>query len=104
MSAPSKRPANARRRPHSFPGRELDKARNKLYFGDENISEPPGKVSMFRAVVVVGAVLVVEEPGGPPVIRVGGTYTIDPSEPEYTRAIAEYLRRLAGALEKEIAS
>ena len=99
---PSRLPAGARRRSGQFPGHELQKACNKLYYGDENISEPPGRVSMFRAVVVAGAVLVVEEPGGDPVIRVGGTYTIPTDDPEQVRAIADYLRELADALDREV--
>lgn len=95
-------PAGARRRSGAFPGKELQKACNKLYYGDENISEPPGKVSMFRAVAVIGAVLVVDEPGGPPAIRVGGTYTIPTDDPEQVRAIAAYLRDLADALDREV--
>ncbi len=101
---PSKLPPNARRRSHQFPGQELQKACNKLYYGDESISEPPGKVSMFRGVVVAGAVLTLPEPMGDPIISCGGAWTIDPSEPEYTRALADYLRRLADALDKEAGS
>jgi hypothetical protein len=100
---PTRIPAGARRRSGQFPGEELKKACNKLYYGDENISEPPGKTSMFRAVCVVGAVLVVPEPGGDPVIRVGGTYTIPTDDPEQVRAIADYLRDLADALDREVA-
>lgn len=98
---PSKLPANARRRADQFPGQELKKACNRLYYGDENISEPPGKVSMFRGVVAVGAILTVPEPGGEPVISCGGVWTIDPSEPQYALALAEYLRELADGLERE---
>lgn len=99
-----KLPPHFKRRASQFPGQELQKACNKLYYGDENISEPPGKVSMFRAVVVVGALLAVPEPGGDPVIRCGGSWTIDPAEPEYSRALADYLRDLADQLEKEAGS
>ncbi len=101
---PSRLPPNAKRERFKNPGAEIQKACNKLYYGDENISEPPGKVSMFRAVVVAGAVLTVPEPGGDPVITCGGNWTIDPQEPEYTRALADYLRVMADGLEKEVAS
>lgn len=101
---PSKLPPNARRRSNQNPGDELQKVCNRLYYGDENISGPPGKVSMFRGVVVAGAVLTVPEPAGDPVITCGGNWTIDPSEPEYTRALADYLRRLADALDREAGS
>ncbi len=101
---PSKLPPGARRRSGRFPGEELRKACNKLYYGDESISEPPGKSSMFRAVVAVGAVLTVPDPLGDPIIVCGGTWTIDPSEPEYTKAIVEYLRSIADELEREAGS
>lgn len=97
-------PPNTRRRANQFPGEELKKACNKLYYGDENISEPPGKDSMFRGVVVVGAVLAVPEPGGDPVVTCGGLWTVDPTEPEYCRMLANYLRELADTLEREAGS
>lgn len=101
---PSKLPPDAKRRRDQFPNEELRKATNKLYYGDENISEPPGKTSMFRGVVAVGVVLAVPEPGGNPYMTCGGTWTVDPTEPEYYRALADYLRTLADALDKEAMS
>lgn len=97
-------PKDARRRPDAQPWRECKKAVNKLYYGDENIDEGPGKTSMFRGVVVVGCVLAAPEPGGDLIASTGGAYTYDPQEPRYALALAGQLRELADALEREAGS
>jgi hypothetical protein len=101
---PSRLPLGARRMAHASPREELRKACHKLYYGDENIREPPGKVSMFRGVVVVGAVLSVPDPGGDPVITCGGIWTIDDKDPRYAKALADHLRLMADGLDREAGS
>lgn len=104
MRKPSRLPPNAKRRRDMHPWEECKKAAQRLYYGDENISAPPGKASMFRGVVVVGAVLSVPEPGGDPIITCGGSWTIDDKEPEYAKALADYLRDMADQLDREAGS
>lgn len=101
---PIRLPPNAKRRSNQHPWEECRKACHKLYYGDENISEPPGKATMFRGVVVVGAVLSIPDPGGDPVITCGGLWTIDDKEPQYASALADYLRDLADGLDREAGS
>lgn len=86
------------------PQGELQKVCNKLYYGDENQTEGIGQRSMFRGVVAVGAVVVVPEPGGEPVISVGASFTFDDSTPDFALALAEHLRAVADRLEKEASS
>ena len=97
-------PKNAKRRYHAKPWEESQKAVNKLYWGDENISSGPGKTSMFRGVVVVGCVLSEPTPGGDMVATAGGAWTFDPQEPRYALVLAERLRLLADELEREAGS
>jgi hypothetical protein len=104
MRKPSRLPPGAVRVPHQQPREELRKACHKLYYGDENIREPPGKSGMFRGVVTIGAVLSIPEPGGDPVISCHGVWTIDPTEPQYAAALADYLREVADGLERESGS
>jgi len=97
-------PKDAKRRRNSRPWDECQKAMNKLYYGDENINDGPGKESMFRGVVVMGVVLAQPEPGGELVASAGGTWVFDPREPRYALVLAERLRLLADELEREAAS
>lgn len=97
-------PKDARRRPDSKPWVECKKAVNKLYYGDENVDDGPGKDSMFRGVVVVGCVLASPEPGGELVAVAGGAWVYDPNEPRYASVLAARLRLLADELDREAGS
>lgn len=98
---PTKLPPNARRVTNQHPREECRKACHKLYYGDENIREPPGKPAMFRGVVVAGVVLSVPDPMGDPVMTCSAVWTVDPTEPQYAAALADYLREVADGLERE---
>lgn len=88
------------------PWRELRKHVNELYWGDRECEGPPAaKDTMYRGVVVVGAVIT-QEPGlaGVLSLHTGGAWTWDDKEPEVARALAEQLRAAADALEREAGS
>lgn len=88
------------------PWKELRKHVNELYWGDREREGPPAaKVTMYRGVVVLGAVIT-KDPGvaGVLSLRTGGAWTWDDKQPEVARALAEQLREAADALEKEAAS
>jgi hypothetical protein len=88
------------------PWKELRKHVNELYWGDRECDGPPAaKDTMYRGVVVIGAVIT-QDPGfaGALSLCTGGAWTWDDKEPEVARALAEQLRAAADALEREAAS
>jgi hypothetical protein len=99
-------PAKARGVMGVDPWLELKKHVNELYWGDRERDGPPAaKLTMFRGVVVIGAVIK-QEPGiaGELYLGTGGAWTWDDKQPEIARALAEQLRLAADALEKEAGS
>lgn len=99
-------PKNARGVAGVNPWKELRRHVNELYWGDRERTGPPAaKATIYRGVVVIGAVIT-GEPGllGALSLRTGGAWTWDDKEPAVARALAEQLREAADALDREAGS
>lgn len=99
-------PKNARQAPGADPWGECKKHCNEMYWGDRERDGPPAaKDTAFRGVVVIGCVIA-QRPGlaGELVLRTGGAWTVDDTQPEVALALAEQLRETADRLEREAGS
>lgn len=103
---PLRNPDKAREVPGADPWGECQKHVNEMYWGDRDCyGPPPAKDTMFRGVVVVGAVIGRKGGfAGELVLRTGGAWTFDDKQPEVAQALAEQLREVADALDREAGS
>lgn len=95
-------PKDYRRTHCADPWLECVKAKNRLFYGDENHVEGSGnaKTTIYRGVVVLGCVLRARDFTGESFAVAGGAYGYDPRNPEYLKVMAAQLRQTADDLER----